>query len=87
MYALLLSESFHPNNLRNALKRERFLAEASTIGDRLCEIALQDDSGAGWIGLTLIKEREWSIVPAGIDLYSVLPDIILFLIYIGANTG
>jgi type 2 lantibiotic biosynthesis protein LanM len=70
------------------MKREHFLAEASLIGDRLCEIALQDDTGAAdWIGLMFVKEREWSIAPAGIDLYSGLPGIILFLSYLGATTG
>jgi type 2 lantibiotic biosynthesis protein LanM len=70
-----------------SMKRERFLAEASAIGDRLCEIALQDNTGADWLGLTLVKEREWNIAPAGIDLYSGLPGIILFLSYLGATTG
>jgi type 2 lantibiotic biosynthesis protein LanM len=69
------------------VNRERLLAEASAIGDRLCEIALQDGDAADWIGLTFFQEREWSIAPAGIDLYSGLPGIILFLSYIGENTG
>lgn len=69
------------------VSRERFRAEAQAIGDRLCELAFQDESGADWIGLAWVKEREWSITPAGIDLYSGLPGIILFLSYLGATMG
>lgn len=69
------------------VSRERFLIEACAIGERLCEMALQNEKGADWIGLAFVKEREWSIMPAGIDLYSGLPGMLLFLSYLGEVTG
>lgn len=66
---------------------ERLLAEARAIGDRLCACALQDGEYADWLGLTLVGEREWVITPGGLDLYSGLPGILLFLSYLGQITG
>ncbi|HEY7417864.1 MAG TPA: type 2 lanthipeptide synthetase LanM family protein, partial [Ktedonobacteraceae bacterium] len=66
---------------------EQLLLEARAIGDRLCELALWDNGGADWIGLTCVNERDWSIALAGVDLYSGLPGMILFLSHLGANTG
>ena len=69
------------------VSRERLFKEAGAIGDRLCEMALQNDDCADWLGLAFVKEREWNVMPAGIDLYSGLPGIILFLSYLGAISG
>ncbi len=66
---------------------ERLLAEARAIGDRLYASALQDEEGADWFGLTLVGERVWLITPTGLDLYSGLPGILLFLSQLGQITG
>jgi len=64
----------------------QLLALARTIGDRLSSTALWDGSCADWFGLTLIMERSWQITAGGLDLYSGLPGIILFLSYLGMIT-
>jgi type 2 lantibiotic biosynthesis protein LanM len=68
--------------------REQLLAAARAVGDRLEELALRDGSGeVGWIGLTLLQDQFWTLTPAGLDLYSGLPGIGLFLVYLGAVAG
>ncbi|HEU5373949.1 MAG TPA: type 2 lanthipeptide synthetase LanM family protein [Ktedonobacteraceae bacterium] len=78
-----LMDQCYPNHVPH---HERFLAEARAIGDRLCTSALQNEEQANWIGLTLVRDREWQITVAGLDLYSGLPGILLFLAYLGQIT-
>jgi type 2 lantibiotic biosynthesis protein LanM len=66
---------------------ERLLQAARAIGDHLCTIALCDADTAGWLSISPVKEREWHLVPAGLDLYDGLCGIVLFLAYLGALTG
>ncbi|MBV9791713.1 MAG: type 2 lantipeptide synthetase LanM family protein, partial [Chloroflexi bacterium] len=67
--------------------RERLLAAARAVGDRLAALALRGADGATWIGLTLERNSHWSLVPLGADLYSGLPGVALFLAQLGAITG
>lgn len=67
--------------------RERLLAGARAVGDRLDALALQDGSEIGWIGLTLVRDQYWALTPAQADLYSGLPGIALFLAYLGKATN
>ncbi len=64
--------------------REQLLAEACKIGDRLETLALRGEEEVNWLGLTLINERYWSLLPLGIDLYDGRLGITLFLAYLGA---
>src|SRR5262249_23325531 len=66
---------------------DTLLMEARLIGDRLASLAVGDHVRASWMGLTLLGERVWSLSPAGVDLYSGLPGIALFLAYLGELTG
>jgi type 2 lantibiotic biosynthesis protein LanM len=66
---------------------ERLIQAACAVGDRLSERALLSEYGANWLGLTFIHEREWALLPAGLDLYSGVAGIALFLAYLGAVTG
>jgi type 2 lantibiotic biosynthesis protein LanM len=68
-------------------ERARLLDAACAIGDRLETLALRQDGEAAWLGLTLGAQDSWSLVPLGLDLYSGLPGVILFLAYLGARTG
>jgi len=70
-----------------ALTRERLLAAACAVGDRLCELALHDRQGANWVGLALVGDRQWLIAPTSLDLYNGNAGILLFLAYLGAITG
>ena len=69
------------------LDRARLLAAATAIGDRLEALALRGDDGVSWIGLAAIQERSWAAVPLGVDLYSGVAGIALFLAHLGALTG
>ncbi|HLZ59636.1 MAG TPA: type 2 lanthipeptide synthetase LanM family protein [Ktedonosporobacter sp.] len=82
--------SFSPSHLAptQAQASQRQLIQAAcVVGDRLCERALLGSRGANWLGLTFVNEREWSLLPAGADLYSGVAGIALFLAYLGAVTG
>lgn len=72
---------------RAAVSRKRCLAAACAIGDRLSAQALRHADSVDWLGLALLKEGEWGIAPAGLDLHSGLPGILLFLSHLGAITG
>jgi type 2 lantibiotic biosynthesis protein LanM len=63
----------------------RLIAAACSIGDRLEALALSADGGdVAWIGVALTGKSRWSVVPAGLDLYSGRSGIVLFLSYLGA---
>jgi type 2 lantibiotic biosynthesis protein LanM len=72
---------------RTTLDRSSLLAAAQRIGDRLAAQALHGTDDAGWIGLTPLNDRAWSVAPLDIDLYDGLPGVALFLAYLGAITG
>ena len=74
-------------SLETVADRDRLLAAACAVGDRLESLALQGEQDASWIGLTLLNERHWSVSPLGLDLYDGLPGVILFLAYLGNLTG
>ncbi|MEB3319114.1 MAG: type 2 lanthipeptide synthetase LanM family protein [Cyanobacteriota bacterium] len=66
-----------------------YLQEARRVGDRLAELALLDpaETQASWLGLVLLREKVWRIMPLGIDLYNGLGGIALFLAYLHQATG
>jgi type 2 lantibiotic biosynthesis protein LanM len=67
---------------RSQVDRERLLAAARQIGDRLGSIALHGEDDATWLGVTLINDRNWALMPLGIDLYSGLAGVVLYLAYL-----
>lgn len=64
----------------------QLLAAARSVGDRLEMLALRGEQDASWIGVTLINERHWSLVPLGMNLYDGIPGVTLFLAYLGVIT-
>ena len=66
--------------------RGRLLAAARAVGDRLEALALRDEHGASWIGLTPGPRGHWALLPLGVDLYGGLAGQALFLAYLGAVT-
>jgi type 2 lantibiotic biosynthesis protein LanM len=66
--------------------RERLLAAACAVGDRLEALALRGGHDVTWIGLTPTYGRHWSLAPSGPDLYDGLPGIALCLAYLGTIT-
>jgi len=67
--------------------REQLVAAACAVGDRLESLALINDSEVSWIGVALVNEKHWSLLPMGGDLYNGLPGVAMFLAYLGATTG
>jgi type 2 lantibiotic biosynthesis protein LanM len=67
--------------------RANLFAEACALGDALSRTAVRGAGRAGWLGITRVREREWTLQPAGLDLYNGLPGIVLFLAYLAALTG
>jgi type 2 lantibiotic biosynthesis protein LanM len=71
-----------------AADRDRLLAGARAVGDRLAEWAEYGTGGdVSWAGLSLGGEERWSLLPLRMDLYDGLPGLALFLAYLGARTG
>ncbi|OJV97190.1 MAG: hypothetical protein BGO39_18615 [Chloroflexi bacterium 54-19] len=66
---------------------EEFLKEALRLGESLADQALVKDGKVNWVGLTLINESAWTIQASGLDLYSGVPGIALFLAYLGHFSG
>lgn len=67
--------------------RERLLAAACRIGDRLCKLAVGDWRGVNWVGVTFMQENQWFLASTLPDLYDGNAGIILFLSYLGMVTG
>jgi len=66
---------------------DQLLTLASSLGKRLGELALQNRSGASWLGVGPLDDTTWGLFPSGIDLYAGTPGIALALAYLGAITG
>ena len=65
---------------------ERLLANARAVGDHLEALALRGEDDASWLGLNLVSERQWSVLPLDADLYDGISGVVLFLAYLGAIT-
>lgn len=66
---------------------ELLIEEARYIGNRLSQLAIHtDDGGVGWYGFSL-QGDVYQVMPIGVDLYSGLPGIILFLSHLSDATG
>ena len=84
------TEGWRPSRLcpvDDPVTTEHLVAAAKAVGDRLATLAIHQDDGANWVGLSLETEREWQLRAAGVDLYSGMPGIILFLAYAGVVSG
>lgn len=65
---------------------ERLMAVARAIGDHLSKLALREANHVNWLGLSLVNERRWALLPAGLNLYDGVYGIVLFLSYLGVIT-
>jgi type 2 lantibiotic biosynthesis protein LanM len=67
---------------------QRLLAASRAVGDWLAEHAIHGPAGdVNWIGLTLVRDEQWCLLPLGMDLYDGVPGVAFFLAYLGAITG
>lgn len=78
--------NYHLKEPQNSASREQLLAAAQAVGDRLETLALRGEQDVSWIGLMLLNQKHWTLIPLGMELYHGLPGIILFLAYLGTVT-
>jgi type 2 lantibiotic biosynthesis protein LanM len=79
--------TYHLSETQTVAHRAPLLAAACAVGDRLETLALRGEHDVSWLGLTLVRDRYWSLAPLGPDLYGGLSGVVLFLAYLGAMTG
>jgi type 2 lantibiotic biosynthesis protein LanM len=72
---------------RAVFDRAQLLAASCAVGDRLAETALQGAEDVTWIGLNLVRQKQWLLTPLGLDFYDGTPGIALFLAYLGSVSG
>jgi len=70
-----------------SLSRDAALSAARRVAQRLGTLALREDDRVSWLGLTLLRERDWTIQPVGSDLYSGAAGIAYFLAYFDHVAG
>ncbi len=70
-----------------ALDRAKLLAASCAVGDRLAETALHGAEEVAWIGLNMVGQNQWVLVPLGVDFYDGVPGIALYLGYLGSISG
>jgi type 2 lantibiotic biosynthesis protein LanM len=66
---------------------EGLMEAALKVGDRLATLALQDQMGIDWIGVTLVYDKHWMLAPLSLGMYDGLAGIALFLGYLGASSA
>jgi len=71
----------------SGVSREAALRAARRVTERLVSRALRQEDRVNWLGLTLLRERDWTIQPVGSDLYSGAAGIAFFLAYFHHVTG
>ncbi|HEY4036916.1 MAG TPA: type 2 lanthipeptide synthetase LanM, partial [Ktedonobacteraceae bacterium] len=57
----------HPSD--TVVSRDRLLAVARAVGDRLERLAEYHEDMVGWLDVTPINEHEWNLLPTDSDLY------------------
>ena len=67
--------------------RAELMAAARDVAERIDLLAMRGDDTVSWLGITLINERSWTLLPVTGDLYSGIPGIALFLGYFASVTG
>jgi type 2 lantibiotic biosynthesis protein LanM len=65
------------------VSRDRLIAAARDVADRLAATAIRGQEDVTWIGLEPVAGESWDIAPLGLDLYGGIPGIALFLAYAG----
>ena len=63
------------------------LGAALRIGERLENLCITYAGEVTWVGQTLLSDGRWVTAPMGVDLYSGLPGIALFLAFLASESG
>ncbi|GER89541.1 lanthionine synthetase [Dictyobacter vulcani] len=70
-----------------AATKTDLIAEATRIGKRIVETALQSEESVEWLELLQVGEQEWQVTFSDGDLYAGTAGMTLFLAYLGNITG
>ncbi|TWP46795.1 type 2 lantipeptide synthetase LanM [Lentzea tibetensis] len=66
---------------------QRLLAAACGIADQILARAAIDGERMNWVGLELVDDRHWAVLPMGAGLSNGYTGVALFLAQLGALTG
>src|SRR5262249_11070193 len=66
---------------------DEILGAAASVARRLTTTAIRRDNRVSWLGLNLVRERDWVVQPIGSDLYSGTAGVALFLSYFDHIVG
>jgi lantibiotic modifying enzyme len=66
---------------------ERLLAAACAIGDQIVARSMADRERVNWLGLELVDERQWLVLPMGAGLANGYLGVALFLAQLGVLSG
>jgi type 2 lantibiotic biosynthesis protein LanM len=73
--------------LPTVLERDRLLAAACGIADRIVATASLAGDQANWLGLDLVEDRHWQVLPMGASLGEGYGGVALFLAELARQTG
>ena len=76
-----------PDNEVASARPEDFIEASQDIASRLSDLAIKERGLISWIGLNLINDRTWNLLPIGLDLYGGTSGIALYFGYLGSVTG
>lgn len=74
-------KSSHPQSKKD-FELDDFLEEAMKIGNKIEQTAIRNEDFVDWLGINLVNNKFWNILPMGLDLYSGLPGTGLFISYL-----
>lgn len=63
-------------------KPDSYLTEAIAIGEKICNLAVSDNSFAVWLGLSLNNSMKWEHTALPVDHYEGISGILYFLIHL-----
>jgi len=70
-----------------APSRDACIEASSLVARRIVRLALRHGERTSWLGLTLLRERDWVIQPVGTDLYGGTLGIAFSLAHVASVTG
>lgn len=67
--------------------RSRAHRYARRMADRLVSLAIEQGADVNWLGVSLLREKHWSLQPLGDDLYNGRLGVALFLLEVDRTLG
>jgi type 2 lantibiotic biosynthesis protein LanM len=79
-------KGYRPASSCSPAGRDELIGAACRVGDRLESQSIRDGDAASWIGLAMLNEETWGLLPLGFDLYGGTLGVALFLAYLAEIT-